>query len=611
METGLLNPILNILKGEIKRVHMNLKIWQAELPFNLFNLKTREGELKEIDLILNENTQFYGNMDTNQISFYKDFKNQKEESLSFSFFRDKNSNLKIKNTVKEKNLLKSFWINKKSKEKEELKKDDYIRMGRQILKVSKLHKKKLKKKTQNPKFDQKSIKKPNFCTITSSNYHPNKTTCRICLEIETPKNIFEKAICKCSKKMPAHINCLSKWLNKKCLKIDNEFITYWDFSQLFCDICKTKIKANSDELGGSLEIGDLKNKEEFDFILFDVFSTDFFVKKGVLRILVDQKIGNLAGKKNGVLFGRNDNCDVSFKDISVSRVHSNVFFFKGKFFVSDKISKFGTLFKLDDEVSLGDICDENVIFGKYCFKFHFFWKIFCCRKNLMKNCIVPFINQEVLRQEDNEKEQDIVKDSLKIKKIVIKSSDSLKEYNLNIMKNMKNLVEVQNKYFKKNTLNKEPINLLEEKSKFKFETVNNESVVNIIKSENLIAEQIELNSKIKKNIKFIKSERIQNEIIPNIQRPNKNSSEIISENFLNINNEISTEIINKKFSNNLENILEGSVNTTNSGSSKIEENILIENLQNINLNNITMAEKKISESFYENLVEDEIGNYLT
>ena len=96
-----------------------LKIWQADSPFNLYSQKTKKEELKEINFIIKEKTEFFGNMNNTKISFKKDFLLKKnEENLSFLFYIDKNNNIKIKNSIKKKNLLKNFWLKKKDKEQE-------------------------------------------------------------------------------------------------------------------------------------------------------------------------------------------------------------------------------------------------------------------------------------------------------------------------------------------------------------------------------------------------------------------------------------------------------------------------------------------------------------
>ena len=417
--------------------------------------------------------------------------------------------------------------------------------------------------------------------------------------------------------MPAHLKCLIKWLNKKCLKIDNEFITYWDFSEMNCDICKVDIPLDLEELqnynnfenkaniknlkndvnlqneakfgdlenfnnnlqnrvknskdlknginsrngvnrseleGGlnlsnGIKIGELDKKENDDYILFDIYSTDSFEKKGILRILQNEK-----EKEKKFVVGRNENNDIIFKDISVSRIHSKIFFVKKKWFVEDQNSKFGTLFKLEEEIFLKDFLDENIIFGKYCLKFHFFKKYFCCGKNIKKNLKIPKIHPDCFLEEKFQDEN-----LLKIEKK--KNSDnfsnnenfensrfsenfeSLEKINLLIMKNF---VDVQKKYFvnKKKILDEEPKNLLEEKSKFIFDT---ENKFNIKSQENF---------KINGNLKFIKSEKLQRENFEN-----KKIFEKKNDNFL---------------------------------------------------NNITFADpdKKISESFYRNLIEHEIINFL-
>lgn len=56
--------------------------------------------------------------------------------------------------------------------------------------------------------------------------------------------------------------------------------------------------------------------------------------------------------KNTVKMGRGHQCEIRLQDISVSRMHSEIKFEGGEFYVNDLNSKFGTLVRLDKVVEL-------------------------------------------------------------------------------------------------------------------------------------------------------------------------------------------------------------------------------------------------------------------
>ena len=50
--------------------------------------------------------------------------------------------------------------------------------------------------------------------------------------------------------------------------------------------------------------------------------------------------------------GRGHQCEIRLQDISVSRMHSEIKYCEGKFYLTDQNSKFGTLVRLDKSIEL-------------------------------------------------------------------------------------------------------------------------------------------------------------------------------------------------------------------------------------------------------------------
>ena len=54
--------------------------------------------------------------------------------------------------------------------------------------------------------------------------------------------------------------------------------------------------------------------------------------------------------KNAIKLGRGHDVDIRITDISVSRFHSMIKYYKGNFYIEDNNSKFGTLALLKDSI---------------------------------------------------------------------------------------------------------------------------------------------------------------------------------------------------------------------------------------------------------------------
>jgi predicted component of type VI protein secretion system len=71
--------------------------------------------------------------------------------------------------------------------------------------------------------------------------------------------------------------------------------------------------------------------------------------------------------KNTVKMGRGHQCEIRLQDISVSRMHSEIKFESGDFYVNDLNSKFGTLVRVDKTVELSSKVKLQV--GRSLYKF--------------------------------------------------------------------------------------------------------------------------------------------------------------------------------------------------------------------------------------------------
>lgn len=198
----------------------------------------------------------------------------------------------------------------------------------------------------------------------AKSYASNTVLCRICLEPESEENPFEQELCLCSKKMPAHITCIVKWMHKKCEKSSKNNVLHYDLSLLFCDVCKQKYPSTLTLKDKSIPILDLSPLHESSCILLEIFEIDSDQIKEV--VIID--LENVTDKQYYV--GRNEKNDVVFKDISVSRHHAIIHCFEGRVYVYDQSSKFGTLRLIKEKTPLAMLGNRKVVIDKFLMTFH-------------------------------------------------------------------------------------------------------------------------------------------------------------------------------------------------------------------------------------------------
>lgn len=65
--------------------------------------------------------------------------------------------------------------------------------------------------------------------------------------------------------------------------------------------------------------------------------------------------------------GRGHQCELRVNDISVSRSHAEVSYLNGKFYLKDLKSKFGTLVKFREKLTIKE--GTRLQYGRVCFEF--------------------------------------------------------------------------------------------------------------------------------------------------------------------------------------------------------------------------------------------------
>jgi hypothetical protein len=144
--------------------------------------------------------------------------------------------------------------------------------------------------------------------------------CWICLEDESSERPFAQNLCKCAKTMSRHVDCLIEWLSKKCERSKMGFITFYDFSRMVCDICKTQFPSVIQYKDKKKMFIDFDPKNiNHPFMVLNVYKVDDNTLKGVAVVEFkkpDQDQTRRANKNpNIITYGRNEKNDINFKGI--------------------------------------------------------------------------------------------------------------------------------------------------------------------------------------------------------------------------------------------------------------------------------------------------------
>ena len=400
------------MNGKINSYHIKIKKSSLSKKgiFNI-NLEKKKNEIHK-NFILFENVKINSNFD--KLIFLDFQKNEK--------FLNKNSFLKIK--IDEKKI---FSDNKKildiendlwvvplleNGNKHILKKNDFFKIGKKIIKICYINIDSEKSEIltrENTLNDENSVFLENYQILKKeeknfekknlkNDFCKNEKICRICLDFENLEKKFVKEICKCSEKLPIHYFCLIEWFKKKC-KIEKEKkIMNFDFSKLFCDICKEKI-----------EIKNKEKKKYFNFKknIFGQFENflimEIFDIKGILENIY---FIPFEFKNQKFFLGGYKNKTISFKNV-YSKSIAEIQFFQNNFYLNflKNNSKYEILKRTDEILKIENFENRKFFFG------NFFFKI--CKIKNKKKCKcgikikkMEFIVTEKKRKNSNEENID-------------------------------------------------------------------------------------------------------------------------------------------------------------------------------------------------------------
>lgn len=159
--------------------------------------------------------------------------------------------------------------------------------------------------------------------------------------------LFKPCACKgsCSK---VHTQCLKYWMQIKIqekMKSKNEH--FISFEQFPCEICKQPLPLFIEKNGMIVDLLSFHNPKYRNYIVLEsLFSkTKYFIL-----------IHNVPSQ--GILIGRNSDCEVHIENDSIQNFHLLIKEENNRFYISDLNSKFGTKIKQEQGSLEVYVCNE-------------------------------------------------------------------------------------------------------------------------------------------------------------------------------------------------------------------------------------------------------------
>ena len=256
---------------------------------------------------------------------------------------------------------------------------------------------KLTKNLYNGEKEKKVIKKKTQKDIFSK-LEKMKRVCRICyLEEDEEENpLVQPCICTGSVKF-IHLTCLRKWVStRSCVKIDTSpDCSIFLIKPVECELCKKKFPDFIKYENRLLPVIDFS--QEFDnYLTLESLTLDRQNNKFIYAISLD--------KERKIKIGRGHEARVLLSDISVSRVHCIMTVEKGKVFIEDNDSKFGTLILVQTpSIKISENLPLYIQVGRTYFECKLIkpFKLFNCCEVEEKTNIFYYYNQNEKYIKDN------------------------------------------------------------------------------------------------------------------------------------------------------------------------------------------------------------------
>jgi hypothetical protein len=198
----------------------------------------------------------------------------------------------------------------------------------------------------------------NFSDSTSSQDSDTSPSaqCRVCLaegdEVDNP--LISPCACIGSMRY-VHYMCQQRWIESRMIERTAVSFSAYNWKSLDCELCKRALPV-SFITGGKAFDSEFAEKLENPSLVLESVDREKSTNKGVMALKIE------AG--SSVKFGRGHESDIRITDISVSRVHCSIKSDEGRYFIADETSKFGTLVKLQEALSLTTDCELTIQAGR-------------------------------------------------------------------------------------------------------------------------------------------------------------------------------------------------------------------------------------------------------
>ena len=173
---------------------------------------------------------------------------------------------------------------------------------------------------------------------------PGEKSCKICCSDEDFENDPLISPCNCSGSLKyIHFVCLKNWLQSKVTTRCLGPVSVYQFSDFICELCKQPLPEFFQFRGKCLSLLEIKYPSSPYIILEEIKPEE--THNQTLYVVGLDEGGN-------IMIGRGTDSDIKLTDISVSRHHARIKYSKGKFFIQDNKSKFGTLIGICKSISV-------------------------------------------------------------------------------------------------------------------------------------------------------------------------------------------------------------------------------------------------------------------